>query len=217
MKQHPYLDYAYVIEKTDDMSELPGYEQGAFVVQDVSSMLAVEALGIPKGSRVLDICAAPGGKSMLAADILMRQSALDGSVEARDISGYKVDLMQENFDRCGLNCARAVVWDALEQDDAWIEQADVVIADVPCSGLGIIGKKRDIKYKMTPEAVAEIVKLQEDILRRAVAYVKPGGRLLHGSNKVCIIICAARESGGRTGKETHFACVSPEKCILRRS
>ncbi|MBE5877098.1 MAG: 16S rRNA (cytosine(967)-C(5))-methyltransferase RsmB [Lachnospiraceae bacterium] len=178
MKQHPYLDYAYVIEKTDDMSELPGYEQGAFVVQDVSSMLAVEALGIPKGSRVLDICAAPGGKSMLAADILMRQSALDGSVEARDISGYKVDLMQENFDRCGLNCARAVVWDALEQDDAWIEQADVVIADVPCSGLGIIGKKRDIKYKMTPEAVAEIVKLQEDILRRAVAYVKPGGRLL---------------------------------------
>ncbi len=178
MKQHPYLDYAYVIEKTDDMSELPGYEQGAFVVQDVSSMLAVEALGIPKDSRVLDICAAPGGKSMLAADILKRQDIGSGSVEARDISEYKVGLMQENFDRCGLDNAKAFVWDALEQDDDWIEKADVVIADVPCSGLGIIGKKRDIKYKMTPEAVAEIVKLQEDILRRAVSYVKPGGRML---------------------------------------
>ena len=178
IKQHPYIDYAYMLEKTDDMSELPGYESGAFVVQDVSSMLAVEAIGIPKGSRVLDICAAPGGKSMLAADILNRQSVGSGSVEARDISEYKVAFMQENFDRCGLTNVKAVVWDALEPDESFVGQADVVIADVPCSGLGIIGKKRDIKYKMTPEAVADIVKLEEDILRRAVSYVKPGGRML---------------------------------------
>lgn len=178
MQKHPYIEYAYIIEKMDDMSELPGYESGAFVVQDVSSMLAVEAIGIPKGSKVLDICAAPGGKSMLAADILLRQDATSGSVEARDISEYKVGFMQENFDRCGLEHVKAVAWDALEEDAKWLEQADVVIADVPCSGLGIIGKKRDIKYKMTPEAVADIVKLQEDILRRAVSYVKPGGKLL---------------------------------------
>lgn len=178
MRQHPYVEYAYLLEKTDDMSELPGYDYGAFVVQDVSSMLAVEAIGISKGSRILDICAAPGGKSMLAADLLNRQAVGSGSVEARDISEYKVAFMQDNFERCGLDNVKAVVWDALEPDEMLIGQMDVVIADVPCSGLGIIGKKRDIKYKMTPQAVADIVKLQEDILRRAVSYVKPGGKML---------------------------------------
>lgn len=179
MTRHPYLDYAYQIEKTDDVTRLPGYEQGDFVIQDVSSMLALEALGMEHlktqtDVKILDICAAPGGKTMLAADKLQGL----GKIEARDVSDYKVNLMQQNFDRCGLQEVEAVVWDALDLDEAWVGQADVVIADLPCSGLGIIGKKRDIKYKMSQESIDSIIALQEEILANAVQYVKPGGKLL---------------------------------------
>lgn len=182
LKKHPYLPYAYVIGKTDDLTQLSGFEEGAFVIQDISSMLAVEALGLPKMDnqgtlKILDICAAPGGKSMLAADIL-NHAGIDYMLEARDISEYKVELMQENFNRCHLNKAKAVAWDALEPDERWLGQADVVIADIPCSGLGVIGRKRDIKYKMTPQAVQDIVELQEKILKVAASYVKKGGKLL---------------------------------------
>lgn len=89
-KWHPYLPYAYVIGKTDDLTQLSGFEEGAFVIQDISSMLAVEALGLPKMDnqgtlKILDICAAPGGKSRLAADIL-NHAGIDYMLEARDIS-----------------------------------------------------------------------------------------------------------------------------------
>lgn len=174
LEQHPYLPYACRITRTDDISRLPGYEKGAFVIQDVSSMLAVEAVGIKPDMKILDICAAPGGKSMLAADKLQGT----GKVEARDISEYKVSLMQENFERCGLQNVTAVCKDAAVLDEEWLEQADIVIADVPCSGLGVIGKKRDIKYKMNPDAIKDIIALQEQILERAVSYVKPQGLLL---------------------------------------
>lgn len=171
---HPYLSYAYYIEKTDDLTMLPGFDEGKFVIQDVSSMLAVEALGIKKDMCVLDVCAAPGGKSMLAADLLHQT----GLVEARDISVNKVSLMQENFERCRLENAKAVMWDALDFDESYEQRADIVIADIPCSGLGIIGKKRDIKYKMSKDAMLDIVALQDKILEQAVKYVKPGGKLL---------------------------------------
>lgn len=187
IEKQSYLPYAYRIAKTDDMSQLPGYEEGAFVIQDVSSMLAIEALGIKQNMKILDICAAPGGKSMLAADKL----AGTGEVEARDISEYKVALMQENFDRCGLQNVKAVCKDATKLDENWIGQADIVIADVPCSGLGVIGKKRDIKYKMTPEAIKDIVALQEQILEQAVSYVKPHGLLLFST---CTINKAENEA-----------------------
>ena len=195
MTKHPYLEDAYQIEKTDDVTRLPGYEQGDFVIQDVSSMLAVEALGIEtlgietlglhNEVKILDICAAPGGKTMLATDKLIaakaescREIQREIQIEARDVSDYKVNLMQQNFNRCGLQQVEAVVWDALDLDETWVGQADVVIADLPCSGLGIIGKKRDIKYKMSQESIDSIIALQEEILANAVQYVKPGGKLL---------------------------------------
>ncbi len=196
LEQHPYLPYAYRIAKTDDISRLPGYETGAFVIQDVSSMLAVESLGIKAGMKILDICAAPGGKSMLAADKLDST----GEVEARDISEYKVALMQENFDRCNLQNVKAICQDATMLDENWVEQADMVIADVPCSGLGVIGKKRDIKYKMTPEAISDIIALQEQILEKAVAYVKPNGLLLFST---CTINKEENEAHVKLLQEKH--------------
>ena len=160
------------------------------MVQDASSMLAVRAVfadgffmekrAEDKKIHVADICAAPGGKSMFIADLLRDMGADwdDFQIEARDISQQKVVLMQENFARCGFSkdSVSAAVCDALACDGQ--ETADIVIADVPCSGLGVIGKKRDIKYRVTQGQLAELVTLQRRILETAVKMLKPGGRLL---------------------------------------
>ncbi len=189
MERHSCLPCAYKVSGTDDLTRLPYYEDGAFVVQDVSSMLAIMAVGIEdyvnriglkggqKAVRVLDICAAPGGKSMLVADLL-EKCDVNYAVISRDVSANKVGLMQENFDRCGLKNTSAEVGDALQRDGTLVGTADIVIADVPCSGLGVIGKKRDIKYNISPESIKEIISLQKQILAMAVSYLKPGGRLL---------------------------------------
>jgi 16S rRNA (cytosine967-C5)-methyltransferase len=187
MERHKYLEYAYKLIKTDDITRLPGYENGGFVIQDVSSMLSIEALNIKelfgKSDRnnkitAVDICAAPGGKSMLIADIFEREGIENYEVLSRDISESKVYLMDENFGRCGLLKNRAQLWDALDIDENLVGKADIVIADVPCSGLGVIGKKRDIKYNVTAEGIDDIIGLQEEILKVAVSYLKPNGRLL---------------------------------------
>lgn len=189
MISHPYLDYAFTISRTDDITRLPHYADGGFVVQDVSSMLAVESVfaggflaqlrAAEKRVQIIDVCAAPGGKSMLMAD-LMRAEGIDFAIEARDISENKVRLMDGNFRRCGFDRDRvsAVVCDAAIQDETKKAAADVVIADVPCSGLGVIGKKRDIKYRMTSEQIKDIVSLQRRILKTAADMLKPNGRLL---------------------------------------
>lgn len=190
MVRHPYLEDAYQIAKTDDMTSLPFYDKGAFVVQDVSSMLAVRAVlaggfltrfkAEGKKVRIVDVCAAPGGKSMLIADLMHNAgfACKDFKIEARDISEHKVKLMAQNFARCGFSedCVSALLYDALACDEC--ETADIVIADVPCSGFGVIGKKRDIKYKVTKAQLEELVALQRRILKKAVAMLMPGARLL---------------------------------------
>lgn len=210
MEQHPYLPYAYLLSKTDDITKLPYYDKGAFVIQDVSSMLAVEAIGFDSMNfsrrkdpvLVIDICAAPGGKSMLAADLLKKFDA-NYAVISRDISENKVSLMQENFDRCMLKHVSAAVWDARKADDALFGKADIVIADVPCSGLGVIGKKRDIKYHISPDTIQDLVKLQKQILETAIQYLKPGGRLLFST---CTI--------NQEENENQFAWLKNEKKLI---
>ncbi len=210
MEQHPYLPYAYLLSKTDDITKLPYYDKGAFVIQDVSSMLAIEAIGFDSMNfsrrkdpvLVIDICAAPGGKSMLAADLLKKFDA-NYAVISRDISENKVSLMQENFDRCMLKHVSAAVWDACKADDALIGKADIVIADVPCSGLGVIGKKRDIKYHISPDTIQDLVKLQKQILETAIQYLKPGGRLLFST---CTI--------NQEENENQFAWLKNEKKLI---
>lgn len=205
MEQHGYLPCAYKVSGTDDLTRLPYYQDGAFVVQDISSILAVMALDIEeyvhqssgknrkKAVRVLDLCAAPGGKSMLAADIL-EQCDVNYAILSRDISVEKICRMSENFERCGLNHITIETADAAEEEQQLVGTVDIVIADVPCSGLGVIGKKRDIKYKIAPEAIEEIIALQRRILTVAARYLKPGGRLLFST---CTI--------NQNENEKHFA------------
>lgn len=177
MRRHEWIEQAYYLENCDNIAYLPGFAEGKYTVQDASSMLAVAAAGIKAGDRVLDVCAAPGGKTLLAAEY----TGESGCVEARDVSDYKVSLIEENIDRAGFTNINTKVWDATVLDESAIESAEVVLADVPCSGLGVMGKKRDIKYRQTPEAMESIILLQKDIVRQVVSYVKPGGILLYST------------------------------------
>lgn len=172
-----YLPYAYTCSKLNGVKELPGFLEGKVTVQDVSSMLVTECAGIRKEMTILDVCAAPGGKSMHAAAKLRGT----GLVESRDVSLSKTDFIRENMDRMGLTNMVTKVWDARETDDMWIHKADIVYLDVPCSGLGILGKKRDIKYNVTEESLQEILELQKKIVSASVAYVKPGGILMYST------------------------------------
>lgn len=172
--RHPYIHDAYYLENSENIASLPGFLEGDFTVQDASSMAAVDAADIQTGDLVLDICAAPGGKTMLAAEL----TGENGQVISRDVSPYKTALIEENITRMRLNNVVVQVWDARIPDETMQNKADVVLADVPCSGLGVIGRKRDIKYRLKPESLKEILVLQKEILSQAVTYVKRGGTLL---------------------------------------
>lgn len=193
---HPYLSYAYRLSHVDGVRNIPGFDQGLFTVQDVSSMLCVECAGIREGDFVVDVCAAPGGKSLHGAE----KAGGTGQVLARDISARKVELIEENIRRQGFDNIKTEVFDALEYDGALEEKADVVLADVPCSGLGILGRKRDIKYNMTQEMLSQLPGMQRDILSTVWRYVKPGGILVYST---CTIRKEENEENARWFLE-HF-------------
>lgn len=174
---HPYLPYAVQIEKAEGIRRLSGYDKGLFSVQDVSSMLVVEAAGIKKGQTVIDLCASPGGKSLHAASKL----AGTGRVLSFDLTEQKVWRMEENRLRMRMENMTTAVGDARVYREELCQLADVVIADVPCSGLGVIGKKQDIKYHVSAQSLKELVALQKELLKNAAAYVKAGGVLMYST------------------------------------
>ena len=171
----PYLPYAFRISGYDHLMELDAFRDGKIIVQDVSSMLAAEAAAPKRGDYVLDLCAAPGGKSLHMGDKMEGY----GQVDARDISEAKVALIEENIQRMRCINVQARVQDATVFDPESELIADIVLADVPCSGYGVIGKKPEIKYRMTPQRQEEIVGLQRLILDRAQEYVKSRGVLIY--------------------------------------
>lgn len=174
VEQAPYLPYAYQISGFNHILALDAFINGKILVQDVSSMLVAEAANPQKGDYVIDVCAAPGGKSLHMGDKMEGF----GTVDARDVSQYKVNLIEENIQRTNSINVQARVQDAtlFDQDSELL--ADIVLADVPCSGYGVIGKKPEIKYRVTPQKQDEIVILQRTILDRASNYVKPRGTLI---------------------------------------
>ena len=177
VEEHPYLPYALMISGYDYLADLKTFQQGAFHVQDISSMLVSHIAEPKEGDAVIDVCAAPGGKALHMAELLQGT----GHVEARDLTDYKVNLIQDNIMRSGMNNIEAVRWDATVLDEASVEKADIVIADLPCSGLGVLGKKTDLKYKMTLDSAKELAALQKEILAKVQAYVKPEGTLVYST------------------------------------
>jgi 16S rRNA (cytosine967-C5)-methyltransferase len=177
VKEHPYLPCALEIWGYDYLADLESFQKGAFYVQDISSMLVSHIANPKEGDMVLDVCAAPGGKALHMAELLRGT----GHVEARDLTDYKVDLIRDNIDRTGVQNMDAVKWDATVTDENMLEKVDVLVADLPCSGLGVLGKKTDLKYKMSAQTQEDLVDLQRNILSTVQAYVKPGGTLIYST------------------------------------
>lgn len=177
VKVHPYLEYAFHISGFDYLGDLESFQNGEFSVQDISSMLVSELAAPKEGDYVIDVCAAPGGKSLHMAEKLNGS----GHVEARDLTEYKVSLIQENIERTGLSNVEAVQQDALIFDETSVGKADIVLADLPCSGLGVLAKKTDLKYKATKEGADSLAKLQREMLKNVQAYVKDEGKLVYST------------------------------------
>ncbi len=188
----PRLPYAFSLEGCNRLEEIPEFADGTLYPQDVAPMMAVELADPRPGDTVLDVCAAPGGKSMHAASRIGATEALDeqcvraadvraGQVTARDLTKEKTAMIRENLVRCHVPNVRAEVWDARISDPRWVDMADLVIADLPCSGLGVIGHKPDIKYHASEEGIRELAAQQREILAVTADYVRPGGTLLYST------------------------------------
>ncbi len=170
------LPYAGYICGYDSINDIPAFKEGLFYIQDYSSQL-VAHLAQPKSSdNIIDVCAAPGGKALHFGEI-----AAEGHVLARDLTDAKINLINENISRTGATNVTAERWDATVFDPASENKYDVVIADLPCSGLGIIRKKPDIKYNQTVESLQELSALQAQILENVCRYVKNGGTLCYST------------------------------------
>lgn len=182
-----YTDNTLQLKGINYLNRIDAFRQGLMTVQDESSVLQGYLICPDCDTRILDMCAAPGGKSMHAAERILlvaaehQEKKKPGSVTARDIKEAKTEQIQETMERMQYPNLQVEVWDALQPDKSWEKQADYVIADVPCSGLGVIGRKADIKYRIQPQQLEELQRLQRQIAAQAVAYVKPGGYLVYST------------------------------------
>lgn len=154
--------------------QLKAFRQGMIQVQDISSALVGQISGVKKSDIVMDMCAAPGGKTIHFADLL------DGSgqVISGDVSENKVELIRENINRCGFQNVKLHVWDSTVPEEKYFNSADIVLADVPCSGLGVLKHKSDIKYRLCKEDITELANISQKILKCAVKYLKYDGTLI---------------------------------------
>ena len=171
---HPWLKDCLILTSTGNLEQLAAFREGLFYIQDAAARLSVACAQIPKGARVLDCCAAPGGKTFAA----VMEGA--GDVTSCDIHSHKTELIQKGAHRLDLTNVAVQLQDASANRPEWDGKMDVVIADVPCSGYGIIRKKPDIRYK-DPDTMLELPDLQLAILRNQARYVKPGGVLLYST------------------------------------
>ena len=170
---HPWLDACLTLRSGGSIDGLEAFRKGDFYVQDAAARLAVHAAGVQPGQRVLDCCAAPGGKSFAAALAMENK----GELISCDIHEHKLRLIEKGAQRLGITILTTRLQDASKEVPDWKDSMDVVISDVPCSGLGTIRKKPDIRYKDLKQT-EKLPELQQRILHQQSNYVKPGGVLL---------------------------------------
>ncbi|MEG2071752.1 MAG: 16S rRNA (cytosine(967)-C(5))-methyltransferase RsmB [Oscillospiraceae bacterium] len=185
-KPHEFLQDCLEISETGDLGALDEHKMGLFYVQDAAARLAILAADPKPGAKVLDACAAPGGKSFSAA-IMMKNS---GSIMAHDIHANKLQRVSDGAKQLGIDIIKTENMDATHPFKSLISACDLVLADVPCSGLGVIRKKPDIRYKDISET-ERLPETQLAILEGLAPCVRPGGVLLYST---CTIL--SRENGG---------------------
>ena len=190
VRAHPWLAGCFEVSATGDLERLPAFTEGHFTVQDAAARLVATVAAPGETDRVLDMCAAPGGKSFaLAIDQKDR-----GEILSCDVHPHKLKLIENGAARLGITIIRTALADGRERHAGWVEQADVVLADVPCSGLGVIRKKPDIRYKPL-DAIERLPAVQTAILENVCRYVHPGGTLLYST---CTVRKEENEDVART-------------------
>ncbi len=174
--QRGNLQAAYAVAGLTDIEKLDIYKRGWIAVQSESAMRAVLAAGIRKGDKLLDCCAAPGGKSAFAAALT------DGEIDivAWDIHSHRLDMMRKNFQRLGVH-ARICEHDARMVEPSLEGRFDVVLVDAPCSAMGLMAHSPDIRYRREKEDITALSHLQSQILSACARYVKPGGRVVYAT------------------------------------
>lgn len=177
ISKHPYLDYVYTTDRADIVASSTYFRDGAITIQDISSVMAVELAGIKAGDYVIDMCAAPGGKSVHAS----LKCGPNGHVEARELQANKLHLIEENAARMKADNIEVICQDATVVSQDSIDKADVVICDVPCSGLGVMGRKCDIRYNVSKGQLKDLQALGRAIIDNGARYVKKGGILLYST------------------------------------
>ena len=168
---------AHRIANAGRLAAHEGYRRGLFSIQGESSMLAALAMEVKPGMQVLDACAAPGGKSCLIAEVMGGA----GRVYAWDLHEHRVELIRAAAKRLGLDNIRPQVRDASKPSESLAGMMDAVLVDAPCSGLGVMGDKPDIKYRLSDEGIGALVPIQRGILDACASYVRPGGLLVYST------------------------------------
>ena len=173
---HPWVPGCFTLTGTGNLAALKTFQNGEFLVQDAAANLVTAAAQPLPGMRVIDVCAAPGGKSFATA-FAMKDL---GEIFACDLHENKLKRIREGAQRLGISCIRTAAADGRISNPEWVSSAELVIVDVPCSGLGIIRKKPDIRYK-NPNELFALPVIQTAILENAASYVKPGGTLVYST------------------------------------
>lgn len=172
-----YAKDGLIIDNPRRITSLEEYRNGYFIIQDESSMLVSQTIDPKEGSLVLDLCSAPGGKSTHMAQIMNNS----GKIISRDIYSHKLHLVQENAHRLGIDIIETEIFDATKFDEKFREKADYCIIDAPCSGLGIIRRRPEIKWNRKEEDIQELTKIQWEIINNAKSYLKPGGVMVYST------------------------------------
>ncbi len=196
VSEHPWMENCLILAGTGSIDHLKSFQEGLYYVQDPAAKLSVLCAQLPddRDIQLLDCCSAPGGKSFASA-IAMKGR---GQITSCDIHPHKTELIRKGAERLGISNLRVQLQSAAEFREEWNRAMDVVIADVPCSGYGIIRKKPDIRYK-DPDQMLNLPQLQLDILKNQAEYVKPGGLLLYST---CTVLKRENEDVVRAFLET---------------
>lgn len=172
-----YNPEAIHIRRTSSIEGKSSFKKGYYQVQDESSMLVAHITDPKPGETILDMCSAPGGKTAHMAELMGNK----GLILARDIYEYKLKLVEENCIRLGIGIVRTELHNAMDMDPDSFERFDKVLLDAPCSGLGVMRRKTDLRWQKEPEDLKKLVSLQKGMLKTASNYVKPGGKLLYST------------------------------------
>ena len=170
-----YSENAIYCSNIQEINKLDLFQEGFFFIQGEASMLISEILNPEKGSRILDMCSAPGGKATHLAELIQN----NGEIVAADIKTEKLNMIEENAKRSGISCIKTHLWRDIEKDLDKLGVFDYVLIDAPCSGLGILRKLPDLRWNKKPEDIKSLKKIQSELLEKGLKFLKKSGILLY--------------------------------------